>query len=62
MLGLPAHLVTRTPGGFEAALEPAQQDQAIDRLRAAGVSIKSITPGRLTLEDAFIEMVQEGRT
>jgi len=61
LLGLPAHLVTRTPNGFEAPLEPAQQDGAIDRLRAAGVSIKSITPGRLTLEDAFIEMVQEGR-
>jgi ABC-2 type transport system ATP-binding protein len=61
VLGLPTHLVTRTANGFEAALEPAQQDQAIDRLRAAGVSIRSITPGRLTLEDAFIELVKEGR-
>jgi ABC-2 type transport system ATP-binding protein len=60
VLGLPAHLVTRTPNGFEAALEPAQIDATVDRLRGAGVSIRSLTPGRLTLEDAFIEMV-EGR-
>jgi len=58
LLALP-HLV-RTPTGFEAPLEPAHQDAVIDRLRAAGLSIRSITPGRLSLEDAFIEMVQGG--
>jgi len=56
LLALPD--LVRTPTGFEAALESAQQDAVIDRLRAAGVSIRSITPGRLSLEDAFIEMVQ----
>ena len=51
------HLV-RTPTGFEAPLEPAQLDAVVDRLRAAGISIRSIAPGRLSLEEAFIEMVQ----
>ena len=59
LLAVP-HLV-RTATGFEAPLEPEQQDSVVDRLRAAGISIRSITPGRLTLEDAFIEMVREER-
>jgi len=56
LLALPG--LERTPTGFAAPLEAHQQDAVIDRLRAAGVSIRSITPGRLSLEDAFIEMVQ----
>jgi len=51
----------RTPGGFEVTLTQPEQDAALDRLRAAGVSIKSLMPGRISLEEAFIEMVQGGR-
>jgi ABC-2 type transport system ATP-binding protein len=51
----------RTQQGFELSLEPAEQDQVIDRLRAARVSIRSLLPGKLSLEEAFIEMVREGR-
>jgi len=55
------HDLERHAGGFELALAPEDQDQVIDRLRAARVSIKSIAPGRLDLEEAFIELVQEPR-
>ena len=53
--------LSRTERGFELALEPDEQDQVIDRLRAAKVSIKSIAPGKLDLEQAFMELVKGGR-
>jgi len=53
--------LARTENGFELALEPLEQDQVIDRLRAARVSIKSIAPGRLDLEEAFIELLKGAR-
>ncbi len=53
--------LARGPSGFELALEPGEQDQVIDRLRAARVSIQSIAPGRLDLEQAFIELLKGQR-
>ena len=44
--------------GFELTLGPAEQDQVIDRLRAAGVSIRSITQRKLTLEDSFVDLLK----
>ena len=44
--------------GFELALTPDELDLVVDRLRAAGVSIRSLVPGRLDLEQAFIETVR----
>jgi ABC-2 type transport system ATP-binding protein len=55
------HDLARTEQGFELALEPGQQDQVIDRLRAAGISIQSLLPGKLDLEQAFIELVRDGK-
>ena len=46
--------------GFELSLSPTEQDEVIDRLRAAGVSVRSITAGKMTLEQAFIDLVREG--
>jgi ABC-2 type transport system ATP-binding protein len=51
----------RTESGCELALDQAQQDAAIDRLRAAGVSIRSISPRKLSLEQSFIDLVQGER-
>ena len=45
--------------GFELALSPEELDQVVDRLRAAGVSVRSLVPGKLDLEQAFIETVRE---
>jgi len=53
--------LARTETGFELALEPPEQDQVVDRLRAARVSIRSIAAGRLDLEQAFIELVKGAR-
>jgi ABC-2 type transport system ATP-binding protein len=36
---------------------PAELDQAIDALRAAGISILAIARRRITLEDAFLKLV-----
>jgi len=46
--------------GFELGLDHAQQDQVVDRLRARHVSIRSLLPGKLSLEEAFIDMVEKG--
>jgi ABC-2 type transport system ATP-binding protein len=56
LAGLGRELV-RTPRGCELALAPEELDQAIDRLRAARVSIRALTPGKLDLEQAFIGLV-----
>ena len=56
LAGLGRELV-RSERGFELALAPEELDQVVDRLRAARVSIRSLQPGKLSLEDAFIDMV-----
>ncbi len=56
------HELQRGARGFELALAPEELDQVVDRLRAARVSIKSLQPGKLSLEDAFIGMVGKDRT
>jgi ABC-2 type transport system ATP-binding protein len=45
--------------GFEVALEAGETDVVIDRLRAAGVSIRAVVPRKLTLEDSFLQAVRE---
>ncbi len=44
---------------FELAANEQEVGEAIDRLRAGGVSIRSITPRKLTLEEAFIGIVSK---
>ena len=51
--------LARSERGFELALAPEELDQVVDRLRAARVSIRSLQPGKLSLEEAFIGMVSE---
>ena len=48
-----------TERGFDLSLSSDEQDQVVDRLRSAGVSIRGISAGKLTLEDAFIDLVSE---
>ncbi len=43
--------------GFEVQADLAQQNALIDRLRAAGARIQSLEPRRITLEEAFVEMI-----
>jgi ABC-2 type transport system ATP-binding protein len=45
--------------GFEIQLSEAELDQCVDRLRAAGLSIRGILARRLNLEQAFIQLVQK---
>ncbi|MEW6072817.1 MAG: ABC transporter ATP-binding protein [Planctomycetota bacterium] len=47
--------------GFELDLDEAEQDQVVDRLRAAGIGIRSIEPRKLSLEEFFIRKIREGR-
>ena len=42
-------------------LGPLEQDEVIDRLRAAGISIRAIEQRKLTLEETFIDLVKEDR-
>jgi ABC-2 type transport system ATP-binding protein len=52
----------RMENGFHLTLNDIEIDQCVDRLRAAGVSIRGIQARRLNLEQAFIGLVQrEGR-
>jgi ABC-2 type transport system ATP-binding protein len=44
--------------GFELTVTEQELDRAIDRLRAAGVGIRSIEARRLSLEESFIKMVK----
>jgi ABC-2 type transport system ATP-binding protein len=46
---------------FELVVDDAGLDQTIDRLRQAGHTITGITRRRLSLEDAFIDLVKEDR-
>jgi ABC-2 type transport system ATP-binding protein len=59
LAGLGAGL-TRHERGFELKIEPRELDPLVDRLRSAGISIRSLTQGRLDLEQAFIETVRRG--
>lgn len=51
---------SRTPRGCDVLLSDSELDIAIDRLRAAGVSIRAIEQRRLTLEQSFIDLVKGG--
>jgi ABC-2 type transport system ATP-binding protein len=46
-------------GGFEIQVTDAELDQCVDRLRAAGVSIRGLIARRLNLEQAFIQLVKK---
>ena len=53
----------RPPGGVRVTLLSEQQsdvDQAVDRLRSAGLSIVSLAPRKVSLEDAFMQIVHAG--
>ena len=52
----------RNETGFELSLDQPAQDLVIDRLRELGVSIKSVSPRKLTLEESFIDLVREERS
>jgi ABC-2 type transport system ATP-binding protein len=52
---------TRDELGFELQLSETELDQCVDRLRAAGISIRGVLARRLNLEQAFIQMVNEER-
>jgi ABC-2 type transport system ATP-binding protein len=43
--------------GFEMVLNDGELDQAVDRLRAAGVSIRGVQARRMNLEQSFIDLV-----
>jgi ABC-2 type transport system ATP-binding protein len=45
--------------GFQLELNEDELDKVIDRLRQRGLSIRAITPRRLTLEQAFIGLIKE---
>jgi ABC-2 type transport system ATP-binding protein len=49
----------KQPGGFEVQLSETELDRCVDRLRAAGISIRGILARRLNLEQAFIQLVQK---
>ncbi|MBK8180468.1 MAG: ABC transporter ATP-binding protein [Planctomycetes bacterium] len=50
-----------TTRGFDIAVTDDELDQCVDRLRAAGISVRGILSRRLNLEQAFIGLVkQEG--
>ncbi|MCC7015546.1 MAG: ABC transporter ATP-binding protein [Planctomycetes bacterium] len=47
------------PDGFELQLSDLELDQCVDRLRAAGLSIRGVQARRLNLEQAFIQLVKK---
>jgi ABC-2 type transport system ATP-binding protein len=49
----------RRDSGFQLELNEDELDKVVDRLRQRGLSIKAITPRRLTLEQAFIGLIKE---
>ncbi len=60
LTGLGANLRTDTrsdSASFELSVEGDEQDQVIDRLRAARIGIRTITARRTSLEDAFVDLV-----
>ena len=59
MAGVGTDLV-RSASGFDLKVDDQELDLAVDRLRAARVGIREITRRRLTLEESFIHLVNEG--
>ncbi len=47
---------------FQLAIQKEELDLAIDRLRAAGVSIRAVEPRRLNLEEAFLDLLKTSNT
>ena len=45
-------------GGFTVPLQLDETDTIIDRLRAAGISIRAVVPHKLSLEESFLQAVQ----
>jgi ABC-2 type transport system ATP-binding protein len=45
--------------GFELALNDDEVDLVIDRLRSRGIGIRSVTPRKKSLEEAFIGLVRD---
>jgi ABC-2 type transport system ATP-binding protein len=56
--GVGSNLETQ-PQGFELQVTDAELDQCVDRLRAAGISIRGLAARRVNLEQAFIQLMQE---
>jgi ABC-2 type transport system ATP-binding protein len=53
--------LARADKGFEITVDEAELDAIVDRLRARRSSVRVITPRKLTLEESFIGLVQEGK-
>jgi len=58
ILGDASTRCTRLERGFQLVVSQDELDAVVDRLRAAGVSIRSLSQKRLNLEQAFIDTVQ----
>ena len=48
-----------TKEGFEADLNSEERDRVVDALRAAKLSITSLSESKVSLEDAFIDLIEE---
>lgn len=60
LAGLGANYEARERG-FSLSVTNEELDEAVDRLRAAGHSIRALLPRRLNLEEAFIDVVTRER-
>ncbi len=58
LLGLSDCAFELTETGFHARLDQTGIDRVIDTLRTRGLSILAIKPGRLTLEETFVDMIK----
>jgi ABC-2 type transport system ATP-binding protein len=61
LAGIGASLKADGSRAFTFIATPPQVDLAIDRLRSQAISIRSVTPRKLTLEESFIDLVKEDR-
>src|SRR5690606_12621361 len=61
LAGVGSRLLIENERTFTLFAVPAEVDQAIDRLRARSIGIRSITPRKLSLEESFIDLVKEDR-
>ena len=59
--GIGTGLVLNRDAGrhFELAVDDAELDALVDRLRAAGIGIRGLAQQRLSLEESFIDLVKE---
>jgi len=55
------HAHTEEPNGTSAIMDDDQANAAIDYLRARGTRIREVRRDRKTLEDVFIELIEEDR-